>query len=328
MNFDITDELKPNNPWQKLESILSVWIEMIQRQKVVALPDNVGEERYESSTDGKPLLIQGPERDPLTGAKRISSEQRPWTIVPYSAQDLSECLELWDMIVRSIEEKMGLGESQPSKPSVLLDDETLDSAKIPDGFARKFLSQATRPRFDHIAPGLRIPTPGMFTDQPFISSYGEDDEEEVIPPILLFRGDGKVDVDDLVWLSMHNPNAARTCPAGLYLTGGERSYRYPQEDGCSLVLPFTLSGTRAKQSDGSCADQYDSLLQAGKNPFNDMHPVQLQAFLEKVYQNVQREDGWAVDANGVADGVERWREADTEQGWKWYSVPIEAGCYW
>lgn len=41
MHFDITDELQESQPWQPLENILSVWIEMNQRGKVVALPDGV-----------------------------------------------------------------------------------------------------------------------------------------------------------------------------------------------------------------------------------------------------------------------------------------------
>lgn len=69
MHFDITDELTPDQPWQKLEYILTVWIEMIQRQKIVALPANVGKTSHETLPSGGVREIRGPERDPVTGAK-------------------------------------------------------------------------------------------------------------------------------------------------------------------------------------------------------------------------------------------------------------------
>ena len=47
MHFDISDELEEFNPWQPLESILTVWIEMIQRGKAVALHDDVCKASYD-----------------------------------------------------------------------------------------------------------------------------------------------------------------------------------------------------------------------------------------------------------------------------------------
>lgn len=91
MNVDMTKDfdLHPKQPWQKLESILSVWIEMIQRQKVVALHDNVGSE----ADDTVVLRIKGgPERDPDTGAKRLAGVMTPWAVQPWTKLDLQQSL--------------------------------------------------------------------------------------------------------------------------------------------------------------------------------------------------------------------------------------------
>ncbi|KAI7264092.1 hypothetical protein KC343_g3226 [Hortaea werneckii] len=73
MLFDITDDLKPDQPRQLLETILTVWIEMIQSQKVVALPDTVDRDAFEEHPEGGFRLIPGLDRDPETD----SSEDLP-----------------------------------------------------------------------------------------------------------------------------------------------------------------------------------------------------------------------------------------------------------
>jgi hypothetical protein len=68
----------------ELETILTVWVEMIQRQKIVAIPADVGKDRYEPQEGGYYRLVRGPERDPATSAKRSHHEMEPWTIVPWT----------------------------------------------------------------------------------------------------------------------------------------------------------------------------------------------------------------------------------------------------
>jgi len=325
MHFDIMDELTPEQPWQPLESILTVWIEMIQRKKIVALPDKVGKQTYENLDDGSVRVIEGPERDPATGAKRLDGATSPWTIVPYALKDLEETLEVWGMAVDIIEQKMGLPKVEQSDR--FLDVEALDAARIPDGFARKFLSQARRPRFKFIAPGLCVPTKEDFFTQPFIHQIADLEDEDNLPPMLLFRGDATVDTEPLDWFGFQPDLRDFKCPCGVYLNACQRSYRYPQEDGCTLVLPFKLDAGWAKKSDFSRVDNNDSLLQSGINPYIDAHPVQLQALVENVYRHIQRED-WEVDANGVAGGIDKWNDADTEQEWSKYFVNLGPGRYW
>ncbi|KAK5713398.1 hypothetical protein LTR17_017579 [Elasticomyces elasticus] len=331
LHLDITDDLVPEQPWQPLECILTVWIEMIQRQKVVAIPADVGKTSYEKTEGGEFRRVEGPQRDPATGVKRNGCAAEPWTIVPWSSQDLEECLELWIMILKLVEEKMGLREAEQTE--TLLELSTLDRARIPDGFAREFLSRAQRPRFQYIAPGLRAPSASEFATQPFVDTNGDEGNEDEVPAILLFRGDAVVSTEELFWPGFRPQSSAVECPSGLYLNPCDRTYRYPQEDGCILILPFGFEAAAwkdalwAKKSDYSPANKCDDLLQAGVNPYNDIHPVQLQAFLENVYTNV--ESGyWVVDEHGVAGGIDKYKEAETEHGWSKYYVQLGPGGYW
>ncbi|KAI6828139.1 hypothetical protein KC340_g9235 [Hortaea werneckii] len=327
IHLDIQDELDPEQPWQSLESILTVWIEMIRRQKVVALSDEVGSERFEYYEQGM-IKIPGPERDPLTGVRRLTDNTRPWTIVPWTAQDLEETLNVWAAAVEMIEEKMQLGDAE--RTDGLLDAAALDAAKIPDGFAREFLTQARRPRFNFIAPGLRVPLREEFVRQPFTELTPEDD---AIPPILLFRNDQTVQTEGIWWFGefTHKYNHlsidAPECLCGLYFSLCVKTSGYPQEDGCNIVLPFEFENGFAKKSDETPVERTSDLLQAGKNPYHEDHPAPLRAFLETVRENV--EDGhWTVDEHGVAGGLDVWKQADTEEHWDKYFQPLGRGRFW
>lgn len=110
MQFDITDDLEESQPCQPLESILSVCVETIHRVKAVALHDNVCKASYDDSNfqqdaNGVWGEIEGPQRDPTTGAIRIG-QAPPWTIMPWTKQDLTECLNLWDTAIDLIEQGM------------------------------------------------------------------------------------------------------------------------------------------------------------------------------------------------------------------------------
>lgn len=336
MHFDITDDLEESHPWQPLESILSVWIEMIQRGKALALHDDVCKAGYDASdwqqdANGAWQEIKGPQRDPTTGAIRIG-QAPPWTIVPWTKQDLTECLEVWEMAVDLIEERMSL--PPQSHESGLVDPASFEALPIPEGFAKQFLMQAKKPRFSFIAPGLRLPTAEIFVRQPFMSALNSNEEasEKLTPPILLFCGESNVPTDSLSpWsfgYSDEGPQPAE-CPSGLYLSRCDRTREPPFEDGCELVLPFQFDNGWAKQSDFSdlaYKRAQDSLLQSGVNPFNPRHSVQLQGFLEIVVTNVQA-GNWSVDEHGVAGGLDIWKQADTED-WQNYWLPVGPGGFW
>lgn len=300
MHFDITDdlELDPNQPWRKLEDILSVWIEMVQRSKIRSVPS-------------------------------ASTDMAPWEAATWTTKDLEECIEVWGMIVETIEQKMSLGATEAD--AGLLDVATLDTAQVPDGFVRKFVLQARKPRFKFIAPGLRVPTAEEFTIQPFTYVPRSDrSSPEEIPPILLFRSDETIRTAELFWFFYPYAGSAalvQECPCGLYFDHCDPMLPTPFEDGCRLVLPFKLESGFAKQGDFSKVEGFDTILQQGLNSYNMRHPLPFQAWLETIYSNV--EDGtWAVDTHGVAGGLEVWKKADTEEGWQDYHVPLGPGRYW
>ncbi|KAK4956607.1 hypothetical protein LTR10_006134 [Elasticomyces elasticus] len=220
-----------------------------------------------------------------------------------------------------------MGTDGPSAGRSLLDTGCLNGARMPIGFARDFLSQAIRPRFSRIAPGLSVPIEEHFSSQPYFDGQAESETDVVIPPILLFRGDTCISPDDISWCGSQPETSATECPVGIYVHYCDRLSEWPQEDGCRLVLPFGLEAGWAKQSDCSATDRHDNLLQNGVNPYAPSHPVQLLAFLERIYLNVHS-GHWDVDGNGVAGGIEVWRKADTELGWPYYHVPVGPGQYW
>lgn len=328
MHFDIEDDVVLEfEKWDKLESILTVWIEMIQRGKVVALPADVGKHEFEPAAEGGFRLVEGPQRDPMTGARRIYDELSPWTVQPWAAKDLEESLSIWTSFVEIVEQKMGL-ESAVQPNTGWYDATTLDAARIPGGFTREFLSNARRPRFGTVAPGLRLSIPSEFTTQPFIG-LDPDQSDDEIAPILLFRNDVTVDSEDLNFQYPYSgPGAMESeCQVGFWLDRCDRMSGTPFEDGCRLVLPMRFENGFARLSDMTPMQSQDGLLQIGANPYNARHPFQLQAFLEMALSNVQQEY-WTVNADGVAGGIEVWEDADTEERWQNYWVPIGPGRFW
>lgn len=303
MHFDITDdfELDPNQPWRKLEDILTVWIEMVQRSKIRSVPpSSIG-----------------------------YSEMAPWVAAAWTTKDLEECLEVWGMIVENIEQKMALDASEAD--AGLVDAATLDTAQVPDGFVRRFMLKARKPRFKFIAPGLRIPTAEQFIIQPFTHMPQPDQSSpDKIPPILLFRCDDMIPTADLFGFEYPYVGPAaliHECPCGLYIDPCDPMLPMPFEDGCRLVLPFKLGMGFARQGDFSPVEGFDTLLQQGLNPYNVPHALPFQAWLETVYTNV--EDGkWAVNTHGVTGGLDVWKQADTEEGWQDYHMPTGPGGYW
>ena len=336
MHFDISDEMEESGPWQPLESILSVWIGMIQRGKAVALHDDVCKASYDESdwpldANGLRYEVKGPQRDPATGVIRIG-QAPPWTIVPWTEQDLTECLETWEMAVDLIEEEMSL--PPQTQENGLVDLASIEALPIPEGFVKQFILQAKKPRFSFLAPGLRLPTASTFMRQPFMSTRNPNEEasEKFTPPILMFRGETNVSTSSLSPLSFGYPHEGpepTEGPSGLYFGRCDRTDETPFEDGCELLLPFEFENGWAKQSDFSDLvdrEPHESLLQSGVNPFNQRHPVQLQGFLEIVVRNLQ-DGNWSVDEHGVAGGLDVWKEADTEK-WQSYWLPLGPGMFW
>lgn len=307
-------------PWYPLEVVLSAWLDMIDTGKVKAVSD----ELYDNWA--------------------------PWTCLHWSDFQVEETANAFNLLIESIETRMrdqGLPVSTHSGP--LLSESSLDEAAIPHGFARLFLAKAKRPQFRYIAPGLSVPDHESFMSQPFsyieADDEDEDDEDEdegdediTIKPILLFRSSETFDPTSINYRAdpfFISPfSQVRSYPAGLYLKESKRMMHHGFEDAVKLILPFGIGGNGfartsdglqigdpQDQSDPSCGDRHADLYQQGWQPFIEMHDVRLVKVLESWIGMIQRGD-WKVGEEGVEGTIEAFKEADTEQGWSKFVIPV------
>ena len=101
-------------PWQPLESVLSVWLEMIERGKAVALHKDVRAPSPFSrvaqpagSISMEPFLPpEEPQVDPTSGARRTGIVYTPWVVQPYPDRDLADSLARWNGLVQAVEDRM------------------------------------------------------------------------------------------------------------------------------------------------------------------------------------------------------------------------------
>lgn len=225
----------------------------------------------------------------------------------------------------------------PGQESYRLSDAMIDVSAFPNTFAGQFVTRAREIRFIHIAPGLRIAR-----QQPFASM---DREERKLKPILLFDSglDDHQDTMRTPWrqevLISPFPEPANVVikyPAGLYLTAIEPYSSHPFEDGCQLRLPYAIGGNGwARTSDGALFGENIHARGATANPeprstqihqqdfnhFIESHDVQLKHVLSRWAEMVEQ-GKWTVDIDGVAGGIQKWREADTEEHWQDYCLPL------
>jgi hypothetical protein len=300
--------------WLSLELILDGFVDMIDQGKVLAVSgDYSGEQEH----------------------------TEPWIMPAYTQQDLDDTLQAFQHLVDTIYAKM------PSQPQNLegnlLDLVTggLPHSLAPNSFAYQFFSQSPRPSLTNIAPGLRIAQ-----HQPFVQVSAQMESNKLYP-LLLFTSihSAHREVRRAPWgedVSISPfPRGFDTLsayPAGLYLTETEPHRAHPFEDGCKLILPFPLGANEfARTSDGAligenvrsrgenAAPQVEpkstELYQLGFNHFIAAHDVQLKYVLWKWVEMVE-EGKWEVDADGVVGGIEKWREADTEEHWSDYQLPM------
>lgn len=305
--FDTGVTMNGRQVWLPLELILEGFLDMIDQGKALAV---------DSSYDGEQERIE------------------PWIMPSYTACDLDETVKAFSRLKRAIETRMpGAPSSEPHH----LGDAVESSALSPNSFAGRFLARAPEIRFVYIAPGLCIAR-----QQPFSSANVEEGQ---IRPILLFESSQEAhqDMERTPWgaevaISPFSPSFRdiTNYPAGLYLTETDPHGAHPFEDGCKLILPYAIGENGwARTSDGalfgenthaqgptaSPVPRSTELYQLGFNHFIEMHDVQLKHVLSH-WADMVEQGKWAVDADGVAGGIEKWREADTEDHWQDYQLPM------
>ena len=287
--------------WQPLEHILDAYINIIEHAKIQAVPDDSG-------------YVGPPDR------------QRPWVIRPYSNYIIERTITAFNDLAAAIEEKADVQE-QENQDRPLADNATLERAHI-TGFVKEFLLRAKKPIIKYIAPGIAIQTADELSDQPYSDIPLENDGDSV--PVLLFRSDRPaVDVD----IFGRPFEGTHPCIPGLYTVPFSNGYSNPFPDATKFVLPFAIGANGfAKSSDegligenrGSTSepegeDLYHGLYTAGYNPYIEAHDMQLYKVLEN-WRDMVKQGHWQVDQNGVADSIEKFQEADTQEHCEEYVI--------
>lgn len=230
--------------WQPLEMVLTEYCEMIEANKVVALPKTVkGPEPFEyvRNPAGGYAMREIPDdelRDPRTGARRTRKSFDPWTMVPFTERDVELAVQAWNRLVGVIEERI------PSRgPSKQESRETLYSFKIMqraglrrDGFAFSFLGRATKPSFSNLAPGLQLLSEEDFVRQPFQDVTLK--RPCSTPPVLLLRGSQALSAIS----GEYEPETGEEVPAGLYLERCDPDTAFPLENAVRVTSPFRRTG--------------------------------------------------------------------------------------
>jgi len=306
----IFDLYNPDLPWQKLETILSAYVDMTEAEKVVAVHDDVGKES-EAAT---------PKTVVPMGEDRIHFKTRPWVLQAYTKGDLELSLDMWKRLLHAIERRANTDKPPPADPDDK-DDEPLCSrtalnvANIPQGFAYDLLARAKYSHIWFIAPGIRLPKVEEFLNQPFkhIPRQYPKETEGVKMPFLFLRCPGTVSAKDAKFRWPFS--TVDSVPCGLYLDAFPNAQN-PFEDACRLVLPIRLGGNRyARTSDfRPIRRTHSDLYQIEINPFVIRHGPKLVAVLENWLENIER-GHWSVNEKGVEGGIGMWRQADTRENW-------------
>lgn len=315
--------------WQPLETILSVYIDVIERRKAVALHKSIVESDRDffPHPDDRSLVPAELYPNPLprehteTGAKRGLHCYNPWTLLPYAERDLQETLDAWSSLLDAIEERRprtSEATSEVSTRGIFTEAELQDTSLRVNGFAWRFFLRARKPTVAHIGPGLCLPTLEELSRSHFPRDDGDDpafdSDSTIISPVPILLGSQTI----TSWLTYPFTEAA-SIPWGLYLDACGIDGPCPFEDGCRLALPFPLGANGfAKKADesplnsgaGPASDGHAELYQLDKNPFMPDHSSQLLAVLMQFVGHV-RSDIWNVGAEGVEGGADVFREADT-----------------
>jgi hypothetical protein len=307
---DIT--MNGRQSWLPLDHILDGFVEMIDQGKIVAVGEDYDGEQERTT---------------------------PWIMPSYTEQDLEQTVKAFQDLVDVICAAMPTRLEQTGDKLIDLVTAGGPYSLPSNSFAYRFLFQATNPPFKYIAPGLHVAEQQPFAAVPVSVRPGD------LFPLLLFssarpayretefRGE-----DVLVSPFAYEFQCISDYPAGLYLTETEPQGVHPFEDGCKLVLPYPLGDNKcARTSDNAIVGEIVhaqgdlthrkvkptsmSLYQLGYNHFIESHDVQLKHVLWK-WADMVKEGKWEVDAQGVVGGMEKWKEADTEDVWQDYRLPL------
>jgi hypothetical protein len=146
-------------PWQYLETILTAWIEMIERGKALVLPMS----RWNHSS--------GPEDDLALNIVEHHSNSA-WAWRAFTADDVEDTISVWEELVYAINERLPQPYPKPFPPG-LFEASDLVNANIREGsFAWEFYSKACKPQFRFLGPGgLQLPSRDQLVNNPFAAAW-------------------------------------------------------------------------------------------------------------------------------------------------------------
>lgn len=179
------------------------------------------------------------------------------------------------MLVQAVEDRQSPSALDISPLNGIFSIETLQAASLDEKrSAWKFPRHACMPRSKYLAPGLRLPTAEEFVAN--CCSFDDVAEDDMTTPVCILRGDYERAASN-PWKIQEKSTAF---PWGLYLDMTELFGLYPFEDGCQLLLPYSIAGPiRRKLWNRRYIKHSCELLQILQNPFIVRHSLRLAMFL-------------------------------------------------
>ena len=287
-------------------------------------------------------------------------EATPWELMPYSQHDLQTAVNGFDNLVIGIEcllENPSLQvKNNPDDQAKLLDlvaakfnaprslggfglvsKDVLDGAGLGEGFVRDFLSSVRQPKknIKYIAPGLRLPIAEDFSPHPLqhfeIPDYIKFDNPAL--PIPLFISNVK---STTTMFDYYPFQEISNLPHGLWTNYINKDHDHEFEDACCLYLPFEIDANgfarladdsfigEDRESKGAAGSngRMNELYQLGYNHFVPAHGPQLGDILH-LWQSLIWMGEWEVGEEGVLGGIEKFKEADTDEHYHKYQLFVK-----
>jgi hypothetical protein len=317
--YDFGSEKEPE--WMPLEDILSSFIEMVHQKRIVAIP-------VDSDVNNPQEFREYHWEEPI-------DFYTPWMLAEEDNKIVDITISAWHGLLNAIESRLPKPTDAAQDEVTRSDDvetetyyeEHIEACDIHGYFIKPFLQRARIPKFRYVAPGLRIVSSEELADQPFnnidLDQIRRPHDKAVYEykwyPFLFLRADGKLPKSQSQCFGYPWENASEYS-TGLYLTSSKTIER---ADGCNLVLPFPINTQgRARFGDMQPIRNYrshDGLYQPGRNVVvrNDVLRLEL---LFKNWTSMVKSGHWDVDENGVAGGIEKFKEADTDAKWNLYWI--------
>ncbi|KAK4626826.1 hypothetical protein CLAFUW4_04612 [Fulvia fulva] len=268
-----------------------------------------------------------------------------WGEQEFCRKDLDEMLRSWHELIGVILAKYssvddGGISSIEHGPRTLLSPDFVLNESLPE-FWREFLTQARRPNFSCIAPGLQIPTVEELEGN--LRAVAESAQPDCHLPLLLFAADANgaqhrssiaqevhltdPDIQETLFPFAVDVALGTYFQPGLYLSSTGPKESNPYGDSSRLVLPYPVGSNKIAHMSrfnnttpgAKYADVYQELHDRHGGGGLGGHDAQLSRLLDRWKQHVENEQfGWMVGLDGVQGsdgrGIDMFADADSDGG--------------